>query len=309
LRIDAAKPPRNSQKGIAGTLFMRYQSVSMTTHTADIGIAEHLRQWRDRRRVSQLELALQAGTTQRYVSFIERGRSLPGRGMIVRLAEALEIPLRERNEMLLAAGYAPAYPQTDLDDPHLDPIRGALERVLDGHLPYPAVLTDRVADLVSANHAFTALVEHAPPSLREPRTNLGRVLLHPEGLGSRIINMAEWGRHVIDGLRRKSERHPDASLDRLIDELEGYVPPRSHHPSPLDLGFAVPLRLRAEDGDSELTLLTTLTHFATAIDVAVSELTLEAFLPADEVTARHFQTSQANNRLDGPSGDGPSASR
>jgi transcriptional regulator with XRE-family HTH domain len=265
----------------------------MATHAADIGISELLRQWRDRRRVSQLELALRAGTTQRYVSFIERGRSLPGRGMIVRLAEALEIPLRERNEMLLAAGYAPAYPQTELDDPHLGPVRGALEQILDGHLPYPAALTDRAADLVSANDAFMALIEHAPRSLREPRTNLGRVLLHPEGLGSRIINMAEWGRHVIDGLRRTALRHPDASLERLIDELERYVPPRPHEPSPLHLGFAVPLRLRANDSDSELTLLTTLTHFATAIDVTVSELTLEAFLPADAATARHFQTSHA----------------
>jgi transcriptional regulator with XRE-family HTH domain len=265
----------------------------VTTHAAPIGISELLRQWRDRRRVSQLELALRAGTTQRYVSFVERGRSLPGRGMIVRLAEALEIPLRERNEMLLAAGYAPAYRESELDDPRLDPVRGALERILAGHLPYPAVLTDRAADLVSANEAFMALIEHTPASLRQPRINLGRILLHPEGLGSRITNMAEWGQHVIEGLRRKSLRHPDVTLDRLIDELERYVPARSHEPSPLHLGFAVPLRLRAEDSDTELTLLTTLTHFATAIDVTVSELSLEAFLPADEATARHFQPSQA----------------
>jgi transcriptional regulator with XRE-family HTH domain len=264
----------------------------MATHTAQIGISELLRKWRDRRRVSQLELALRAGTTQRYVSFIERGRSLPGRGMIVRLAEALEIPLRERNEMLLAAGYAPAYPQTEFDDPDLDPVRGALDRVLDGHLPYPAVLTDRAADLVSANDAFMALIEHTPRSLRAPRINLGRVLLHPEGLRPRIINLAEWGRHVIDGLRRKALRNPDTSLEHLIAELELYVPPRSHEPSALHLGFAVPLRLRSRDGGSELTLLTTLTHFATAIDVTVSELTLEAFLPADAVTARRFQTGQ-----------------
>jgi transcriptional regulator with XRE-family HTH domain len=269
---------------------MRYQSVPMATHTADIGIPELLRRWRDRRRVSQLELALRAGTTQRYVSFIERGRSLPGRGMIVRLAEALEVPLRERNEMLLAAGYAPAYPQTELDDPNLDPVCSALELILDGHLPYPAVLTDRTADLVTGNEAFMALIAHVPRSLREPRTNLGRVLLHPEGLGPRIINMHEWGRHVIDGLRRKSLRNPHVSLDRLIDELEGYVPARSREPSPLHLGFAVPLRLRTDNG--ELTLLTTLTHFATTIDVTISELSLEAFLPADAATARHFHADR-----------------
>src|SRR5919201_6658325 len=120
-----------------------------------------LRNWRTRRGLSQLELAIRAGTTQRHVSFIERGRSLPGRGMVVRLAEALEVPLRERNTMLLAAGYAPAYRQTSLDDPELDPVRGALERILDGYQPYPAVITDRAVDLVSCNAAFTTLTHFA----------------------------------------------------------------------------------------------------------------------------------------------------
>jgi transcriptional regulator with XRE-family HTH domain len=259
----------------------------MATHTQSLPIANLLREWRERRRVSQLELALEAGTTQRYISFIERGRSLPGRGMIVRLAEALQVPLRERNELLLAAGYAPAYPETRLKDPSLDPVRTALERVLDGHLPYPAVLTDRVADLVSGNHAFVALIGDVPASLREPRINLARLLLHPEGLGPRVINMDEWGRHVIDGLRRKALLHPTPALEGLIQELERYVPPRSDTYSPAHVGFAVPLRLRT--GDGELTLLTTLTHFATAVDVTVSELTLEAFLPADAATASYFR--------------------
>jgi len=207
--------------------------------------------------------------------------------MIVRLAEALEVPLRERNELLLAAGYAPAYAQTRLDDPVLDPVRSALERILWGHHPYPAVLTDRAGDLVSGNDAFTGLLEGVPRSLREPRLNLPRVLLHPDALGPRVINMNEWGRHVIDGLARKSQRHPDAGIERLIDELEDYVPARPREASPHHVGFAVPLRLRSRDG--VLTLLTTLTHFATAIDVTLSELTLEAFLPADAVTASHFR--------------------
>jgi transcriptional regulator with XRE-family HTH domain len=248
-----------------------------------------LRAWRERRRVSQLELALEAGTTQRYISFIERGRSLPGRGMIVRLAEALEVPLRERNELLLAAGYAPAYPETRLEDPKLDPVRNALERILDGHLPYPAVLTDRAADLVSGNRGFVAMIGQVPASLREPRINLARLVLHPDGLGPRVINMDEWGRHVIDGLRRKAARHPTPALDNLIQELEPYVPPLPNTSAPSHVGFAVPLRLRSEHG--ELTLLTTLTHFATAIDVTVSELTLEAFLPADAATASYFESA------------------
>jgi transcriptional regulator with XRE-family HTH domain len=264
----------------------------MTTHAPSLGVAQLLREWRERQRISQLELALRAGTTQRHVSFIERGRSLPGRGMIVRLAEALEIPLRDRNELLLSAGYAPGYAHTSLDDPTLDPIRDALERILEGHLPYPAVLTDRAGDLASANDAFTGLIGRVPRSLREPRLNLPRVLLHPDGLGSRVININEWGRHVIDGLARKMRGHPNAGLETLIHELERYVPARPQETPPHHVGFAVPLRLRSDDG--ELTLLTTLTHFATAIDITVSELTLEAFLPADAFTASHFQTTASS---------------
>jgi transcriptional regulator with XRE-family HTH domain len=267
---------------------VRYELRAMSASAGTMEIAELLRRWRLRRRLSQLDLALQAGTTQRYVSFLERGRSIPGRGMIVRLAEALEVPLRERNELLLAAGYAPAYAERRLEDPELDPVRSALERVLEGHLPYPAVLTDRAADLVSANAAFRLLIDGIPEWLSQPRLNLARVLLHPDGLGARVMNMDEWGRHVIDGLRRKSQRSPSPELDALTDELEQYVPAQTRHSSPLHLGYAVPLRLRV--GDGELRLLTTLAHFATAIEVTISELTLEAFLPADAATAAHFQS-------------------
>jgi transcriptional regulator with XRE-family HTH domain len=247
------------------------------------GFAQALREWRERRRVSQLELALRAGTTQRHVSFIERGRSLPGRSMVVRLAEALEVPLRERNTLLLVAGFAPAYPQTSLDDPSLDPVRSALEHVLEGHMPYPAVLTDREANLVAANRATSALLAGVAPWLLEPPVNLPRVLLHPEGMAPRIGNLPEWGWHVIDGLERKADRDRNAAMEKLLSELREYVPARPRHVPPGHLGFAVPLRLRADD--QELTLLTTLAHFATAIDVELAELTLEAFLPGDQATA------------------------
>lgn len=277
---------RNSPEGIAARRSVRYLVPTMAAHAPTIGIADYLRDWRARQRVSQLELALRAGTTQRYISFIERGRSLPGRSMVVRLAEALEIPLRERNAMLLAAGYAPAYPETALDDPQLDPIRSALERILDGHRPYPAVITDVGANLVSSNDAFRGLIDGVSPSLLEPPANIGRVLLHPEGLASRILNIDEWGRHVIDGLRRKAARHPAAGLEALADELDALLPSRQPEASPGHLGFAVPLRLRTLDG--ELQLLTTLTHFATAANVTVSELTLEAFLPGDQATANYL---------------------
>jgi transcriptional regulator with XRE-family HTH domain len=258
----------------------------MALSSEPIGFAGALRQWRGRRQVSQLELALRAGTTQRHVSFIESGRSVPGRGMVVRLAEALEVPLRERNAMLLTAGFAPAYPETRLDDPRLSPVRDALERVLDGHLPYPAVLTDRAADLVSANGAVATLVEGAAPWLLETPVNLPRVLLHPDGVAPRIGNLTEWGWHVVDGLHRKAVRDANPSLEALIAELKEYVPARPRQLPAGHLGFAVPLRLRA--AGQELALLTTLAHFATAIDVAVAELTLEAFLPADAATAAYF---------------------
>jgi len=241
-----------------------------------------LKQWRTRRRVSQLELAVRAGTTQRHVSFLESGRSAPGRSMIIRLAESLAVPIRERNELLLAAGFAPAYGQGRLDAPELGPVRAALENVLRGHLPYPAVVVDRHGDLVSANAGFYAIARGIAPRLLAPPVSVPRVLLDPEGLAPRIVNLDEWAWHIVDRLREESERNPDERLRALADELAAQAPPR-RTPGPLYLGFAVPLRLRHDDG--ELRLITTLTHFGTAVDVALAELRLEAFLPADEATA------------------------
>jgi transcriptional regulator with XRE-family HTH domain len=242
-----------------------------------------LRAWRGCRRVSQLELALRAGTTQRHVSFIEGGRSLPGRAMVVRLAEALEVPLRERNTLLLAAGYAPAYHETRFDDPKLDPVRTALERILDGHQPYPAVIIDRHGDLVAANDAFWVLTDGVAAQLREPPVNVPRLLLHPHGMAPRIANLDQWAWHVLDALRQETMRNPNDRLQALVTELEDLVPERPRHLGLDHLGFAVPLRLSSSDG--ELQLLTTLMHFGTAVDVTVAELRLEAFLPADQATA------------------------
>ncbi|MEU6841744.1 helix-turn-helix transcriptional regulator [Streptomyces sp. NPDC046716] len=258
----------------------------MTSESTRDGLAGALRKWRTRRRVSQLELALRAGTTQRHLSFIESGRSAPGRSMIIRLGEALDVPIRERNELLLAAGFAPAYPETRLDGPQLAPIRAALERILHGHLPYPAVVVDRHGDLVSANTAFHVLTTGVAPHLLEAPVSVPRVLLHPQGLASRIINLDEWAWHIIDSVQAENLRNPDDRLGRLARDLTHLAPPRpsasSHH-----LGFAVPLRLRAPDpaDGRELTLITTLTHFGTATDVTIAELRLEAFLPADRSTS------------------------
>jgi transcriptional regulator with XRE-family HTH domain len=247
------------------------------------GLGGSIRIWRDRRRVSQLELALSAGTTQRHLSFIESGRSMPGRGMVLRLAEALEVPLRERNELLLSAGYAPAYAETSFDDPKLAPVRHAIERILEGHRPYPAVTTNRKHNVVAANSAFWKVAEGSNEKLLAPPVNMPRLLLHPDGLAPRIVNLDLWAWHVIDALRRHAVRSPSEQIDALVAELEGYVPDRPRSPQPDYLGFAVPLRLRL--GGTELELLTTLTHFGTGVDVTVAELRLEAFLPTNDETA------------------------
>ncbi|WP_214415907.1 helix-turn-helix transcriptional regulator [Sphaerisporangium fuscum] len=240
-----------------------------------------LRERRTRRHLSQLDLAIRAGTTQRHISFIESGRSAPGRGMVIRLAESLELPLRERNGLLLAAGYAPVYPETSLDDPALAPVRTALGHILTGHLPYPAIVVDRRGDLVAVNAAFGLLSEGSAPELLARPANVYRLALHPAGMASRIANFDQWAGHILERLHQESLRNPDERLAELHAELRGYVP--SQPPAADHLGFAVPLRLRTEHG--ELRLMTTVTTFATAVDVTIAELKLEAFLPADEATA------------------------
>ena len=217
------------------------------------------------------------------MSFIESGRSTPGRAMVIRLAESLGIPLRERNVLLLAAGYAPAYPRTRWDDPAMAPVRTAVEQILRGHEPYPAIVVDRDGDLVAANGAFAVITEGVAADLLAPPVSVPRLFLHPRGIAPRIGNFADWGWHVLDALRAQTARTPNPRTDELIAELTAVVPDRPHPTSADHLGFAVPLKLRTERG--ELTLITTLTHFSTAVDVTVAELRLEAFLPSDPATA------------------------
>ncbi|WP_035851540.1 helix-turn-helix transcriptional regulator [Kitasatospora azatica] len=246
-----------------------------------------LRERRVQRRLSQLDLALRAGTTQRHVSFMETGRSEPGRAMVVRLAESLELPLRERNELLLTAGYAPAYPDRPLQAPELAAVREALDAVLTGHLPYPALVVDRHGNLVAANPAFALLTEGAADELLAEPLNVYRLALHPRGLAARIANLPAWGRHVLLGLERAARQDPGGGLAELAAELAPFVP--ADGGSEGTLGFAVPLRLRTPRG--ELRLITTVTTFATATEVALAELRLEAFLPADRATAELLSTN------------------
>ncbi|MER7707761.1 helix-turn-helix transcriptional regulator [Kitasatospora sp. NPDC097605] len=253
-----------------------------------------LRARRTGRRLSQLDLATLAGTTQRHLSFIESGRSTPGRAMVVRLAESLGLPLRERNELLLSAGYAPVYAECPLDGPELAPVRAALGHILEGHLPYPALVVDRNGDVVAANAALGLLTDGAAPGLVGLGTNAYRLALHPDGLAPRILNFPAWSRHVLAGI---------AHLPELHAELLAHVPPLDDLPGRSDqLGFAVPLHLRSPFG--ELHLMTTVTTFATAVDVTLAELRLEAFLPVDEATAAALR-AYAERESGAESGAGP----
>jgi hypothetical protein len=198
------------------------------------------------------------------------------------LRETLELALREHTALLFAAGYAPLFPESGLDDESLWPVREALVSVLEGHMPYPAVVVRPYGEVVAANDALEVLVAGAADWLLEPPINVLRLAVHPEGMGPRVENLAEWGRHIIDSLRAQLLRSPDPRLDEFVLELEEYVPAAS--PGADHLGFAVPLRLRCAEG--ELRLITTLTSFATAVDVTLAELHLETFLPADAASAR-----------------------
>jgi len=241
-----------------------------------------LRAWRTRRGVSQLDLAIRAGTTQRHLSFVEQGRSSPGRTMVLRLAESLELGLADRNALLLAAGFAPVFAESPWDGPTLRPVRDALERILAGHEPYPAVVVRHGGDIVARNRAVAVLFDGVDPALLAEPVNAYRVALHPLGMAPRIANFGAWAQHVLASLRASVRRGPSEELAALVDELEGYVP--APLPGPDHLGFAVPLRLATSHG--ELTLITTLMSFATALDVTLADLRLEAFLPADASTAR-----------------------
>jgi transcriptional regulator with XRE-family HTH domain len=217
-----------------------------------------LKDRRAARRLSQLELAVRAGTTQRHLSFIETGRSAPGRELVVRLTESLGLPLRERNELLLLAGYAPAYPQTALDSPDLAPVLAALTHILDAHLPYPAIVIDKYGQIVAANAGWPILADGCAEHLHG---NAYRLALHPDGMAPRVANFAEWARHVLNALAAELARNPDERLAGLYAELRGYVPPARVAPG--HLGFAVPLELRTSHGD--LRLMTTISTFANAL--------------------------------------------
>ena len=245
-------------------------------------VGELLRQWRRRRGLSQLALAGAAGVSARHLSFVETGRSRPSRAMLLRLGEQLDVPLRDRNALLLAAGLAPAYPQRRLDDPPMAAVADAVRRILTAYEPYPALVVDRHWELVDANDAVAVLTAGCAPALLEPPCNVLRLCLHPDGLAPRIRTLGSWRAHLLSRLRHQIATTGDAHLQELLDELRTYPAPPAEpapHAAPV-----VPIRLAAPDG-RELAFLSTTTLFGTPGDVTVDELAIEAFLPADEATA------------------------
>jgi transcriptional regulator with XRE-family HTH domain len=249
------------------------------------GVGPLLREWRQRRRRSQLELALEAGVSARHISFLETGRSNPSREMVIGLADNLEVPLRDRNELLIAAGFAPEYRELAYEDPDLGPVRAAIEQVLAGHDPYPALVVDRHWEMITANRGLGLLTEGVAPHLLEPPANALRIALHPEGLPPRMLNLGEWRRHILERLERHARVGGDPALATLLEELRGYpgeAAAAATEPAAHDV--FVPLRVRGLEGE-ELSFFGTIATFGTALDVTVAELSIESFFPADDVTA------------------------
>jgi len=254
-----------------------------------LGVGDLLREWRNRRRLSQLDLSLEAEVSARHLSFVETGRSKPSRELVLHLAEHLDVPLRERNSLLLAAGYAPAYKERSLEDDGMDPVREALDLILGGHEPYPAVIVDRHWNLVTGNDAALGLFTvGVAPHLLEPPINVYRLGLHPDGLAPRVLNMAEYTEHLLIQLKRDVALSGDAELAALLDEVRGYpgvVDTAAVLTDPARMLF-LPMQLLAPDGETVLSFFSTLATFGTALDITVAELSIEAFFPADDSTKR-----------------------
>ncbi len=261
-------------------------------------VGDLLREWRQRRRLSQLDLALEAEISTKHLSFVESGRAQPSREMVLHLAERLEVPLRERNVLLVAAGFAPVFRERQLADPALASARQAVDLVLKGHEPYPALAVDRHWTMVAANAAVAMLIGGADASLLEPPVNVLRLSLHPKGLSSRIANLAEWRAHLLERLRRQIEVSADPVLAELHEELRGYPVPAAARacasPTPQSefADVVVPVQFATDAGT--LSFFSTTTVFGTPVDVTLSELALEAFFPADAATAEALRRMAAS---------------
>jgi transcriptional regulator with XRE-family HTH domain len=249
-------------------------------------VGDRLREWRQRRHLSQLDLACEAEISPRHLSFVETGRSAPSRDMVLKLAERLDVPLRERNVLLMAAGFAPAFPQRPLDDPALKPAQAAIDRVLEAHEPNPALAVDRHWNLVASNRMVAPLLEGIATEMLAPPLNVLRLSFHPQGLAPRTVNLGEWCGHLLERLHRQCEQTGDPELIRLYGELKAYRLPA--RPAPLSTDtIAIPFRMRL--GGETLSFFSTTMIFGTPVDITLSELALETFFPADDLTAERMR--------------------
>ena len=255
-----------------------------------VHVGEHLRQWRLRRHLSQLDLAGDAEISTRHLSFVETGRAAPSRDMVLKLAERLNVPLRERNVLLVAAGFAPAFSQRALDDPALTSARAAIDLVLRAHEPSPALAYDRHWNLVSANRMVMPLLAGVPPRLLTPPINILRLAFHPEALAGRTVNVAEWCGHLLERLHRQCEATADPGLIQLYRELKAYPLPARSAPLPPD-NVAIPFKVRF--GDDVLSFMSATMIFGTPVDITLSELAIETFFPADEQTSDRLRVMAA----------------
>jgi transcriptional regulator with XRE-family HTH domain len=265
----------------------------MATASASLDVGSLLRKWREQRRLTQLEVALDAGISARHLSFVETGRSKPGRAMLLDVTECLAIPYRERNEILLATGYAPAFPERSLDDPALSPVRAALDRILAVHEPYPGIAFDRGWNLVAANTGASAMVEHADidPSLLEPPINVLRLGLHPRGFAPYIANLVQWRSHFLGRLAQQIAVTGDSELGPLHRELSEYPGGEAEASGQREIEASDalgPVRMHAPGG-GEWSFFGMFASFDTPFEVTTSELALELLFPADEITQRAFK--------------------
>lgn len=272
----------------------------MATDVSAPRVGPLLRDWRQRRRRSQLDLALDVGVSARHLSFVETGRSLPSPRMIVRLASELDVPHRDRNALLLAAGYAPLYPERSLDDAEMAPVREAIELVLRGHEPYPALVIDGHWNLIAMNDAVGLLLEGVAEELLAPPANVLRVSLHPDGMAPRIANLGEWRAHLLERLRRQVSLTGDPQLAALAREAEGWGATGDTHVPAQEI--VAPLRLRSSDGGPELSFFSTVATFGTAVEITTSEISIESFFPADARTTEYL--TGATRRPPPPGGVG-----
>ncbi|WP_232662995.1 helix-turn-helix domain-containing protein [Pseudonocardia sp. TRM90224] len=260
----------------------------MTTATLPSSFGMMLRDWRQRRRLTQLDLGLQADVSARHLSFLETGRSKPSRDMVLHLSEELDVPLRGRNELMVAAGYAPAYTELGFDAEELAEVRSSLGRILDGHDPYPAVLVDGSWNLLAGNRAVALLTDLVDPALLAPPINVMRVSLHPRGLAPHVVDLPEYAAHLVSRLRRQAERAATTGLRALLGELVGYCRDAGLDPTaqPHDR-IVLPLRLRHPD--QELTMFSTVAVLGAPLDVTLEEVAIESFFPGDDATAAYLR--------------------